>query len=394
MLCSSPLPAQLDELSSKTPFSTQSTQLILQDNQADIDAILTPDIGFTGGNVAGANDASSSEFLNNMVEPLRNTTIHVPANLTMWLQQNHPIIDDLLESLSTNDVYIGWSTAQGKPTANFIMSVCIGIHLWVSQEPRASYTWVETLVHSPSLQFEIFIKEQVDERIQSYGLNTLKGVDSMVDNARYAIFGKVEGILEDAARLQGNSLTSSSGYLCIPRNWSSLVSAIRTVKIVREVNKKGQGAGIFNVSPAGGFSGSPGLAFYSAAKFALEGFTETFCKELSAEWNVKNCILGSVAFETAWQNTFNRFPQHPAFVRNPADFCSLRGSITMLDDPAKAAKALITLSRETKLPTRVQLVIREADKFSEISRMTDREGMRGVACGEMIVNRLQGFHNA
>ena len=46
-----------------------------------------------------------------------------------------------------------------------------------------------------------------------------------------------------------------------------LISKLQTAKTVREVNKPGQGAIIFNVSSAGGFNANPGLAFYASSKF-------------------------------------------------------------------------------------------------------------------------------
>lgn len=71
-------------------FIFKPTQLILQNNQAAIDAIrlvgapqliLAPGNGFTGGHAwtqtTGANDAPSSEFLNKMFDPLRNTAIDI-----------------------------------------------------------------------------------------------------------------------------------------------------------------------------------------------------------------------------------------------------------------------------------------------------------------------------
>ncbi|KAF8908490.1 endoglucanase 1 [Gymnopilus junonius] len=159
------------------------TQLILLNNQVAIDhiraagapqLILAPGNGFTGGHswtqTTGANDAPSSQFLNKLVDPLRNTAIDIHeyldidfsgshdecmqpapsnlANLTIWLQENHlkqvsfpaskfllnptnnihipnravisefgggnnencfQFIDTMLDYLATNDVYIGWS---------------------------------------------------------------------------------------------------------------------------------------------------------------------------------------------------------------------------------------------------------------------------------------------
>ncbi|PPQ65795.1 hypothetical protein CVT26_000380 [Gymnopilus dilepis] len=245
------------------------------------------------------------------------------------------------------------------------------------------------------VQLDVSVNEQIDNAFKAM-IEHFGRVDVVVNNAGYAVFGEVEGIPEDAARKEFDVLF-----------WGPVYISKLTAKTVREVNKKGQVAVIFNVSSAGGFSGNPGLAFYSAAKFALEGFTESFSKELPAEWNIKNCILEPGGFETEWRHTFDQFPQHPAYVGNPADFRSLRGSITMLGDPAKAAKAIIKLSREPRLPMRVQLgsdslavvktkaelVIRDAERFTEISRMTDKDGVDGVAYGEMIVKRLKASSN-
>jgi len=137
------------------------TQLILQNNQVAIDhiraagapqLILAPGNGFTGGHswtqITGANDAPSSDFMNKLVDPLKNTAIDIHeyldidfsgshdnctqpapsnlANLTTWLQENNlkavisefgggnnencfQFIDTMLDYLASNDVYIGWS---------------------------------------------------------------------------------------------------------------------------------------------------------------------------------------------------------------------------------------------------------------------------------------------
>ncbi|KAL5486313.1 hypothetical protein ACEPAI_7359 [Sanghuangporus weigelae] len=145
-----------------------STELILQNNQAVIDGIrstgaqqliLAPGNGFTGGHSwtqnTGANgDAPSSDFMNQLVDPLNNTAIDIheyldedfsgshdtctqpgPSNLaalTTWLQENNlkaivsefggannqncfDFVSDLLTYLEANDVYIGWSAWAAGP---------------------------------------------------------------------------------------------------------------------------------------------------------------------------------------------------------------------------------------------------------------------------------------
>jgi len=125
------------------------------------------------------------------------------------------------------------------------------------------------------------------------------------------------------------------------------------------------------------------------------------------EWNIKACILEPGGFETGWRSAIITFDQHPAYAGNPADFRSLRSSVPNLGDPAKGAKAIVKLSHESKLPMRVQLgsdslaivktkaeiVIRDAEKFEEISRMSDKDGMDGVSYGDMIVKKLRETSN-
>lgn len=186
------------------------------------------------------------------------------------------------------------------------------------------------------------------------------------------------------------------------------------------MNTEGHGATIFNVSSAGGYNGNPGLSFYSASKFgtpstatsffflinsylALEGFTESFSKEMLPEWGIKCCILEPGGFETGWLGAGIQTPVHPAYANSPANFRSLRSSITMLGDPAKGANAILKLSKQNKLPLRVQLgsdslaivqtkarmVIRDTEMYSDLSRSTDKDGMDGIAYGEMIIKRLE-----
>ena len=142
-------------------------------------------------------------------------------------------------------------------------------------------------------------------------------------------------------------------------------------------------------------------------QLALEGFSEAFSKEMLPEWNIRVCILEPGGFETEWRNAFSQFDQHPAYANNPANFRNLRSSITMLGDPAKGATAIVKLSHEPKLPMRVPLgsdalaivktksylVGQDADKFTEYSRMSDKDGMDGVAYGDMIVKKLKATSN-
>ncbi|KAK7453472.1 hypothetical protein VKT23_011748 [Stygiomarasmius scandens] len=153
------------------------TQLIVDNNQAAIDGIrstgaqqliIAPGNGFTGGHswtqTTGANgDAPSSDFMAQISDPLNNTAIDIheyldqdfsgshdtctqpgPANLdalTSWLQENgfkamitefgggsnqdcFDMINEMLQYLADNDVYIGWAAWAAGPFWGTFSSCC------------------------------------------------------------------------------------------------------------------------------------------------------------------------------------------------------------------------------------------------------------------------------
>ncbi|KAF9533225.1 NAD(P)-binding protein [Crepidotus variabilis] len=242
---------------------------------------------------------------------------------------------------------------------------------------------------------DVAVNEQIDEAFKAM-IDHFGRLDVVVNNAGSAIFGEIEGIPEDAARKLFDLLF-----------WGPVYISKLAAKTVREVNKPGHGAVIFNISSAGGYNASPGLAFYAAGKFALEGFSEAFSKELLPEWNIKICIIEPGGFETGWRGSTTVYDEHPAYVNNPANFRGLRNSIPYLGDPLKGAKALIRLSHEPKLPMRIalgsdshaivktkaKLVAQDAEEWSFISRSTDRDDLDGVAYGEMIIKKLKETSN-
>lgn len=52
-----------------------------------------------------------------------------------------------------------------------------------------------------------------------------------------------------------------------------------------------QGGVVVQITSMGGFVGYPGSAYYHAAKFAVEGFTESVSREVRPEWNSQFTIF-------------------------------------------------------------------------------------------------------
>ncbi len=125
--------------------------------------------------------------------------------------------------------------------------------------------------------------------------NTVKSVleresriDVLINNAGMHTGGPVETIPDDFIRKQ------------METNFMGMVSLTR--EILPVMRKQGGGT-IINFSSIGGLMGLPFQAFYSASKFAIEGFSEALRMEVK-KFNVKVVLINPGDFHT--NNSANR----------------------------------------------------------------------------------------
>ncbi|KAI5480499.1 NAD(P)-binding protein [Pseudohyphozyma bogoriensis] len=173
-------------------------------------------------------------------------------------------------------------------------------------------------------------------------------IDVVVNNAGYGLQAEFESTGEEEARRQVEVLF-----------WGAVAVMRQALPFFREVNPPGVRARILNISSAGGFQGSTVLPFYSAGKFALEGFTESLNRELDPAWNIKAIIIEPGGFRTSWAGTgMVELPAHPAYA-SPLSLASkvrvLRRTLTFPGDPIKAALAMIAISKVPDPPVRLPL---------------------------------------
>ncbi|KAF8883925.1 hypothetical protein CPB85DRAFT_1378186 [Mucidula mucida] len=168
-------------------------------------------------------------------------------------------------------------------------------------------------------------------------------IDVVVNNARYAIFGEVEGTALSDAR-----------QLFEVQFWGPVFTMKETA--------------------------NPLISYYNSSKFALEGFTQSFLKEMDPAWKIKDILPIHPAYD---------YPTNPA-----AMFRELgKADFAHLGSPNRMAEALFKLSSEPKLPLRIQFgsdtlwlikrqaqqTIAQAEKWAHVARSTDKEDMDGEA---------------
>ncbi|KAJ3532561.1 hypothetical protein NM688_g7400 [Phlebia brevispora] len=221
-------------------------------------------------------------------------------------------------------------------------------------------------------------------------------LDVVVNNAGYSMCGEIEGIPDDAAR-----------RLLEVDFWGPVNICKQAVKFFREVNPSGRGGRIVNLSSIAGYMANPCLAFYSAAKFALEGFTQSLNQEMAPEWNIKAIILevGGVT-ETGVVDNLVRFPSPPAY-SDPSSPTQVFQELAFGENRVwigrkdRVAKAIIRIVGEPEPPLRLQLgsdswllvnmtakqTLEDSKKWEDLSHSTNADGY-----DKQVVMKMFGMH--
>ncbi|MDR6532839.1 NAD(P)-dependent dehydrogenase (short-subunit alcohol dehydrogenase family) [Caulobacter rhizosphaerae] len=168
------------------------------------------------------------------------------------------------------------------------------------------------------------------------------GVDVLVNNAGYGDIGSVEDTsLEDFRRQIEANL------------FGTIIVTKAAIPVMRE-QRRGH---IIQFSSVGGRVGAPGRAAYSAAKWAIEGFSEVLAQEM-ALIGVKVTIVEPGGFRTDFAGASTSLnpgrPEYDSVVgaaaRRQAEYNGRQPG-----DPRKAAQAILSIVAEREPPLRLPL---------------------------------------
>jgi NAD(P)-dependent dehydrogenase (short-subunit alcohol dehydrogenase family) len=217
-------------------------------------------------------------------------------------------------------------------------------------------------------QTAIAIKLDVTDEIEIASA-TLKmvahfgGIDVLVNNAGIGYFGAIEESEDTEVRRMFEI---------------NVFGLANMTKGVLPIMRKQRSGHIVNIASIGGLVGYPGVGFYNATKFAVDGLSESLSKEV-APLGIKVTIVAPSGFRTDWAGrSANNSPvvidDYSSTAR--ASQATIRGnSGNQPGDPVKAAEAIVAAVNDLNPPLRLLLgagALKGArNKISELQRDFD-----------------------
>lgn len=182
------------------------------------------------------------------------------------------------------------------------------------------------------------IKAAVKETIEKFGQ-----IDVLVNNAGIGYFGAIEESEESEVRKMFE------------------INVFGLAKMTQEVlphMRQHKAGHILNIASIGGLRAFPGVGFYNATKFAVDGFSESLSKEVGP-LGIKVTIIAPSGFRTDWagrsaknsETTIQDYADTAG--KNKGDIRGYSGN--QPGDPIRAAKAMIQVTETENPPLRLLL---------------------------------------
>ncbi len=186
----------------------------------------------------------------------------------------------------------------------------------------------------------------ISEALEHFG-----GIDVLVNNAGYANVSPIETTHDEDFRTQFET-----------NFWGVYHVSKAAIPVLRA-----QGSGlVIQMSSVGGrVGGSPGIASYQAAKFAIDGFSRVLRAEL-APFGVKVLVVEPSGFQTDWAGSsmiVHEAPEEYASTVGAVNKRMRQSSAGPAGDPARAAEILVKIAKRRDIPQNLPLGV-NAVEFS------------------------------
>lgn len=165
----------------------------------------------------------------------------------------------------------------------------------------------------------------------------LGGIDILINNAGYGLFGALEDLKDQEIRYQMEV---------------NFFGTVNVTKAFLPLLRKSRGK-IFNFSSVFGFMGFPLTSLYCASKYAVEGLTESLRGEL-APHGVQVCLIEPGGYRTNFGNNLAWSGASDAYRTQFENYQNLRNKLASRKPqlPTEVSSGILALSLKTKLPMR------------------------------------------
>ncbi|MGV2289361.1 oxidoreductase [Trinickia sp. YCB016] len=177
----------------------------------------------------------------------------------------------------------GCSTGFGREIAQYLLERGYRVVVTARHPDQVASLAKQYEANALALALDVTRPEQIDESVR-VALARFGRIDVLVNNAGVGYFGAIEESDNDDVRSM------------FEVNFWALANMTRAVLPGMRQRKSGH---IVNLSSAGGVRGSPGVGFYNATKFAVEGLSEALAQEV-APLGIKVLIVEPSGFRTDW----------------------------------------------------------------------------------------------
>ena len=230
------------------------------------------------------------------------------------------------------------------------------------------------------------VKKAVTKAVEAFGR-----IDVVVNNAGYGFTGAFEEMTPEQFKGQ------------IDTNFWGVVNVTR--EILPLLRKQGSGH-IIQITSIGGRIGVPGVSGYHAAKFAVEGLSESLAQEIKP-LGLKLTIVEPGGFRTDWAGASMAYAR-PIEAYAPTvgvirDYMAQHAG-QQPGDPRKAAQAILKIVDLTEPPLRLPLgndaiaflrngyktSAEELERWAEITQSTDFDGLAVSTSSHAVLEALKG----
>ena len=193
-----------------------------------------------------------------------------------------------------------------------------------------------------AVKLDVTIAAEIDGAVNST-IQKFGQIDVLVNNAGIGYFAAIEESEEEEVRKMFEI---------------NVFGLAKMTQAVLPFMRKQRSGHILNIASIGGLRAFPGVGFYNATKFAVDGFSEALSKETAA-LGIKVTIVAPSGFRTDWagrsaKDSNIKIEDYATSAGKNQD--DIRGySGNQPGDPVRAAKAMIAVTESANPPLRLLL---------------------------------------